>query len=127
MLAYGKTVFTVTASKKDMKSKAVKVSLTVRPKKLTIKKAVSSKKRQIKITWKKDSMADGYELQYSPEPNFRAKTSRTASSKTNKSVKCTLKKLVRGQTYYIRMRAFKLVSGKKVAGVWTKTRKVTTK
>lgn len=84
-------------------------------KKLTLK-ALKSKK--IKITWKKVAKATGYEIQYSTNKNFKKATKVTV--KKASKVSKTISKLKAKKKYYVRIRAYKTVSGNKYTGSWTK-------
>ena len=81
-------------------------------KKMTIKKAGSTKKKFVKLTWKKVSGANGYVIQYSTKPGF-SKGKKLTIKKGSVAVK-TIKKLRRGKKYYFRIRAYKTIGGKKV-------------
>lgn len=80
--------------------------------KATIKTASSSKKKQAKITWKRVKGADGYQIQYAVKSNFKGKKTLTVKG-TRASVK-TIKKLKSKKTYFVRIRAYKTIDGKKV-------------
>ena len=71
---------------------------------VTLKSVKNNKSRQIAVTLKKVSGANGYEVEYSTEKKF--KKSKTTKVTTTK-VTCTIKKLKKGKTYYVRVRAFK--------------------
>lgn len=98
---------------------AVKIS------KPTIKKIKAGKKFFI-IIWKKTKNVDGYQLQYSTSKTFRKSTrvSKTIS-KTKTSYKA--KSLKAGKRYYVRMRGYKMVDGKKKSGGWSATKVIMAK
>ncbi len=113
-------------AREDIKPVAEKpdASVEVAVKKTTLKSAKSPKKGQIKIAWSKVSKASGYEIKYGVNKKFRnAKTKRMGSSKTS----YTVKRLKSKKTYYVRLRAYKLVDGKRVYGPYSKSRKVRAK
>lgn len=72
------------------------------------------------MRWKKATGAKGYELQYSTSKKFSKKTTKSRQVKTTKLVLKKMKK----KTYYVRVRAFKKVNGKKQYSVWSKTKKI---
>ncbi len=76
-------------------------------------------KKKIKLTIKKVSGATGYEIKYSTNKKFKK-----AKVVSTKKVKYTLKKLKEKKAYYISVRAYKTVSGKKNYGAWSKAKKV---
>jgi len=77
------------------------------------------KKRVIKLTWKKVKDADGYRIKYST--NRKLKNSKI---KTTTKKKIKIKNLKKGRTYYIKVRAYKVVNGDKLYGKWSKKLKV---
>jgi len=81
-------------------------------KKVTLKSVKSPKKKQLKVTWKKISGAAGYQLQYAAKSNFKGK--KTVTVKKAGTVAKTIKKLKSNGKYYVRVRAYKSVDGKKV-------------
>ncbi len=95
-------------------------------KKPTISKLVKGKK-SFKITWKKVSGVSGYQVQYSTSSKFTKKTSKKVTYKGNKKFTKTVSKLKGGKKYYVRVRTYKTVNGKKVYSGWSKVKTVTTK
>jgi endoglucanase len=85
---------------------------------LTVK---NQKSKKIKISFKKVSGATGYEIQYSTSAAF--KSGKTVTKNTKKS-SYTIKKLKKGKTYYVRVRAYKVVNGERVTGAYCKKKKV---
>lgn len=84
-----------------------KVTAPAKVKKVTAKNSSSKK---AKVTFKKVSKADGYEIRYSTKKNMKG-AKKVTTTKTSK----TISKLKKGKTYYIQVRAYKLDSaGKKV-------------
>lgn len=69
----------------------------------------STAKKQAAVSLKKVSGAEGYQIKYADNANFKnsANANITSSSKT-------IKKLKSGKTYYFKARAYKTVNGKKV-------------
>lgn len=92
-------------------------------KKTSVKRAVSTKKKQAKITWKKLSGADGYQVQYSANRKFKNAKIRTIANKTS----LTLKKLRSKKKYYVRVRAYKTVNGTKIFGAYSLAKQVSVK
>ena len=97
---------------------AAKVSL-IKQSKVSWKTAKNTKGRKLTASWKKASEADGYQIQYAPNKKFKK-----AKSKTVKSTSVTLKKLQKKKTYFVRVRAYKAVDGKKAYGKWSSVKKV---
>ena len=79
----------------------------------------NQKKFKVKVIWKKLTNISGYQIQYAPNKKFKK-----AKSKTVKSTSAMIKKLKKKKTYFVRVRAYKLVDGKKVYGKWSAVKKV---
>lgn len=90
-------------------------------------KSVKKGKKSFKATWKKSSKTwtTGYQVQYSTSKKF--KKAKTATVKSYKKTKATVKKLKKKKTYYVHMRTYKTVKGKKYYSGWSKVKKVKTK
>ena len=101
-------------SGKTLYAKWKKISL----KKATISKMQNVSGRKLKVTVKKVSGADGYQIQYSTKSNMKSAKTVTSSKTTT-----TISKLSKGKKYYVRVKAYKKDStGKKVAGKWSKVK-----
>lgn len=74
-----------------------------------------------KITIKKLKNIIGYEVQYSTTKKFKAKKTKTITTKKNT---CTIKKLNKNKKYYIKTRAFVNASSEKVYGKWSKVKTI---
>jgi len=94
--------------------------------KITVKKAAissakNSKKGQIVLNCKKLADVKGYEISYSTVKNFK----KDVVTKDTKKNTYTIKKLKKGTTYYVKIRAYQLDStGKKVYGKYSAVKKV---
>ncbi len=102
-----------------------KKAATAKPKKVTGVK-VKGKKKAIAVSWKKVSNANGYQILCAKDAKFK-KGKKTVTVKTKKTTKKTVKKLKSGKKYYVKVRAYKKVSGDKVYGAYSKVKKVKTK
>ena len=83
--------------------------------------SVSAGKKQATLKWKKIK-ASGYEIQCCTSKKFKKNVTKKTVKKTKKTA--TVKKLKGGKTYYVRIRAYSKVNGKKYYGVWSKVTKV---
>ena len=83
-------------------------------------------KKSIKVTWKKVKGIKGYQIQYSTNKKFK-KGNKTITVKSAKSTSATIKKLKSKKKYYVRMRTYKIVNGKKVYSAWSKAKSVKVK
>ena len=87
--------------------------------------AKSTSKKKIKVSWSKVGGASGYQVMWSTYKNF-SKNYKTKSVKAKYSSK-TVTTAQSKKTYYVRVRAYKTISGKKVYSQWSSTKKVKTK
>lgn len=87
--------------------------------------AKSTSKKKIKASWSKVGGASGYQVMWSTYKNF-SKNYKTKSVKA-KSLSKTVTVAQSKKTYYVRVRAYKTISGKKVYSPWSSTKKVKTK
>ena len=87
--------------------------------------AKSTSKKKIKASWSKVGGASGYQVMWSTYKNF-SKNYKTKSVKAKYSSK-TVTTAQSKKTYYVRVRAYKTISGKKVYSQWSSTKKVKTK
>ena len=84
---------------------------------------VNQKPLKLIITWLPDTTVKGYEVQYAMDKKF----TRSLKKKTVKTTYCTVKKVKRSKTYFVRVRAYKLQGTKKIYSKWTKVKKIKVK
>ena len=101
------------------------VTVISKPKSASIKK-VKGAKKAILVTWIKVSGVSGYEIQLATNKKFK-KNKKTVTIKKQKTTKTTVKKLKAKKKYYVRVRTYKIVNGKKVYSSWSKVKSVKTK
>lgn len=122
----GKATITVSVASANYIKASKKITIQVVPKKASVKKAVSKKAGQIKVTWKRQKEAAGYIVEYSTSKNFK-KNIKKVEIKNNKTTSATLKKLSKGKKYYVRVRAYTKIGKKKVCGTQSKALSVKAK
>lgn len=97
-------------------------TVTFSPAKQTIKSIKTVKGKKLSVSWKKDTKASGYQIQYSTDKNFK-KGVKVTKIKKGTTASATLKGLKEGKKYYVRVRAYKTVkSGSKskvLYGEWS--------
>ena len=93
--------------------------------KLSIKKLVS-KKKSLVVYWNKIADVSGYQIQVATDKKFKKNKNTVTVAKQNASKK-TVKKLKANKKYYVRVRTYKVVNGKKSYGKWSKVKTVKTK
>ena len=99
---------------------------TVSKPKSTNPKKVKAAKKAVSVEWKKVSGVSGYEIQLATDKKFK-KNKKTVNIKKQKTTKTTIKKLKAKKKYYVRVRTYKIVNGKKVYSSWSKVKSVKTK
>lgn len=138
----GKTVpassYTVSYSKdtKSVGKHSVKITLkgnytgsktlhyTIIPKNTSLSKLTAGKK-SFTVTLKKyTTQTTGYQIQYSTSSNFKGAKTVTLSNKTTAK---KVKGLKSKKKYYVRVRTYKTVDGKKYCSKWSKAKTVKTK
>ena len=105
-----------------------KILVKVSPAKMSLKSVKTEAGKKLKISWKKNAKATGYELQYSTDKKFKKKkATKSLIIKKNKTTSNTLKKLTKGKKYFVRIRAYKnaVIDGKtqKLYGAWSSVKK----
>ncbi len=98
---------------------------TSKPKGAKFKKVKGSKKA-IALTWAKVKGVKGYQIQVATDKEFK-KNKKTVTIKKQKTTKTTVKKLKAKKKYFVRIRTYKTVNGKKVYSSWSKAKTVKTK
>jgi len=93
-------------------------------KKPKIKSIKSKKKNRFTIVWTTDQNCSGYQLSYSTNKKFKKSKTKTVYVKKSKTKTKTFKKLKSGKTYYVRIREYKKIDGKKYFGNWSKVKKI---
>ena len=74
------------------------------------------------IKWQKNSAASGYQVRYGTSSNISGGKILNISGKN--TVSKTLSNLKKNQRYYIRIRTYKTVSGKKYYSAWSAVKSV---
>lgn len=117
----GKAVAKVTFKKGTNKE----LSFTIIPKKAGKPTVKSAKQKQFTVTVKEDKTVSGYEICYSTSKSFKKATKVILGVKTD--VRKTITKVKNDKTYYVKVRGYKTVSGKKIYGNWSSTSNVKVK
>ena len=93
--------------------------------KVTKIKKIKRAKKSLKVTWKKVSGVSGYQIQYSASSKFKKAKKITIKKATTTSK--TMKKLKAKKKYYVRIRTYIMVNGKKKYSNWSKKKSQKTK
>ncbi len=117
--------YTIKVTFKTKYTGTVKLTYKINPGKTSVSK-LSAAKKSLKVTIKKKStQVTGYQIQYSTSKTFKSKYTKTKTVKSYKITSTTLKSLKAKKTYYVRVRTYKTVNGKKYYSAWSsyKTKK----
>lgn len=119
----GKVKIKITAgATADYKQTSRIVTIYAVPKKQTIKK-VSTAKRKVKVNIKKDVKATGYQIVVAKNSRF-SKGKKVLTKKGTRQVTYTITKLNSRKIYYVKARAYKTIGNKKYFGPWSKVKKI---
>jgi hypothetical protein len=92
---------------------------TINPKGTKVSSLTAGKKSlKVKIS-KQSSQTTGYEIQYSTSKKFASKYTKTKKISSYKTTSITLTSLKAKKTYYVRVRTYKIVDGKKYYSDWS--------
>ena len=116
---------TPTPTQPTTTTKTTSAKAVAKPKSAKIKK-VKAAKKAVSVEWKKVSGVKGYQIQVATDKKFK-KNKKTVTVKKQKTTKVTIKKLKAKKKYYVRIRTYKTVKGKKIYSSWSKVKKVKTK
>lgn len=100
------------------------VTLIVTPAKSSITKLASNSSRSLKVTYKKVSGATGYQITYATNKNFKSAKTKYVSAKYGSA---TIKNLAKNKRYYVRVRAYKTINGKRYMGLGSSVKSVKVK
>lgn len=99
---------------------------TIVPKSTSITKLTPGKKK-FTVKWKKrTTQTSGYQIQYATNSKF-TKNKKTVTVSKNKTTSKKISNLKAKKKYYVRVRTYKTVNGKKIYSSWSKYKSVTTK
>ena len=99
-----------------------KPKITVKP---TAVKSLKGNINGFTVKWKKLGGVSGYQLQYSLKKNMKKSKKKTVKTQKKNSLK--IRRLKSKKKYYVRVRAYKTVNGKKHYSKWSKIKAVKTK
>ena len=122
----GIATITVKATASGYNAKTLKVTVKVSPSKASALSLKTLRGRKLKVSWKRDGRATGYQVQYCTSRAFKKGVKAITISK-NKTVTKTIPKLARGKRYYVRVRAYKSVKvnkkTQKLYGAWSSVKR----
>ena len=115
---------TVKITFKGKYSGTVSKTFSINPKGTSVS-SVAAEAKGFTVKWKKQAVqTTGYEIQYSTNKKFTKKTTATKIVKKSSATKLSICKLKANKKYYIRIRTYKTVKGKKYYSGWSKNKSV---
>lgn len=103
-------------------------TFTIIPKGTIISGKIAAKTKGFTAKWKKQPKSiTGYQVQYSVNKKFTKKATMAKIVKKTSITKLVVRKLKAKKKYYVRIRTYKTVNGKKYYSSWSKVKNVTTK
>ncbi len=107
---------------KSAKSRSVKIYRVLTPD-ITALKSITA--GRMTVQWRRNAKASGYVIQYSRNKNFSVR--KNVYVRSRNVVSKTITGLSKGKVYYVRIRTYKTVSGKKYYSGWSKVKRVVVK
>ena len=111
---------TVTVTGKGNYTGKKKATFVINPKPAQLNTLTAGKK-QLTLKWGKINGVDGYQIEYSLKKDFSDSKKKTISKAA--TTRIVLKKLKTGKIYYVRIRTWKKVDGKKYYSAWSAAKK----
>lgn len=105
----------ITVKGKGNYTGTAKARFTIIPKKTAVTSISNSKKGQAVVKFQKVAPVSGYQITRAQDKKF----SKGRISKTTAKTSYTMTKLKKGNVYYVKVRSYKIVSGKKVYGAYS--------
>lgn len=117
--------YNVTVKFKNNYSGSKTFTYTINPASTSIS-SVTAASKGFKLTWKKQAtQTTGYQIQYATSSSFSS--SKTVTVSSNATTSKSITGLSASKKYYVRVRTYKTVSGKKYYSSWSSSKSITTK
>ena len=109
-------------TKTDIKKVSLRFNYGLGLTKSKITSAKNNKKKTITVNWAKKDGAAGYQVQYARSKKFKNKKEIEITG--DSVLFCKIGRLKKGKTYYVRVRAYKTVDGRRQYSAWSAKKKV---
>ena len=119
----GTVKITVTAGDSNYKAVTKTITVKVVPASTKITTVKNSANGKITVKWSKIKNVTGYQIQYSTSASFDS-NKKTVLLKSSSMSGKVISKVEKGKTYFIRIRTYKKVSGRKVYSEWSTKKKL---
>lgn len=104
------------------KSAVKTITITVNPANTKIVSVGSPSSRKLKVKWKKNTAVTGYQIQYADNKKYKKAVTKTISRKSVTTA--AYSGLKTKKLYYVRIRTYKKVSGKRFYSSWSSPKRV---
>ena len=99
------------------------VKFTIKPKTVTVKSVKKASSRKLNVVWASHkTQTTGFQVRYATTKKFKSGTYKTVTLTSKSATSKALTKLKAGKTYYVKVRAYKTVDGKKIYSSWSKVK-----
>ena len=99
------------------------VRFTIKPKTVTVKSVKKASSRKLNVVWASHkTQTTGFQVRYATTKKFKSGTYKTVTLTSKSATSKALTKLKAGNTYYVKVRAYKTVDGKKIYSSWSKVK-----
>ena len=96
---------------------------TIKPKAVTVKSVKKPASKKLTVKWgSHKTQTTGFQVRYATTKSFKSGTYKTVTIKSKSATSKTLTKLKKGKKYYVKVRAYKTVDGKKIYSSWSKVK-----
>lgn len=96
---------------------------TIKPKTVTVKSVKKASSRKLNVVWASHkTQTTGFQVRYATTKKFKSGTYKTITLTSKSATSKALTKLKAGKTYYVKVRAYKTVDGKKIYSSWSKVK-----
>lgn len=99
------------------------VRFTIKPKTVTVKSVKKASSRKLNVVWASHkTQTTGFQVRYATTKKFKSGTYKTVTLTSKSATSKALTKLKADKTYYVKVRAYKTVDGKKIYSSWSKVK-----
>ena len=99
------------------------VRFTIKPQTVTVKSVKKASSRKLNVVWASHkTQTTGFQVRYATTKKFKSGTYKTVTLTSKSATSKALTKLKAGKTYYVKVRAYKTVDGKKIYSSWSKVK-----
>ena len=99
------------------------IVFNIKPKSVTVKSLKKPASKKLTVKWASHkTQTTGFQVRYATTKSFKSGTYKTVTVNSKSATYKTLTKLKAGKKYYVKVRAYKTVDGKKIYSSWSKAK-----